>query len=155
MAGCGIWKAYFGPSTMATLKKTSLRKWIGIRKEGAQIQKEKGKFTVMCSVLHKTLNLRRMTTKCAKTYNGRAELMGAFLWYDLDQDQWSKIIWIMVHERNRSRVNSLVPWGENIMQRLELPTARHRPRQTLTRNCCRFAAINKTTVPGAASGRCH
>ena len=30
-----------------------------------------------------------------------AEIMGAFLWDDLDQDHWSKITWIMVDQMNR------------------------------------------------------
>ena len=36
--------------------------------------------------------------------NAPADLLycvGAFLWGDLDEDQWSKIAWIIVHQRNR------------------------------------------------------
>ena len=44
---------------------------------------------------------------------------GAFLWYDPDQDQWSKIIWIMVDQMNRwilvqsGFISSFdLPWSE-------------------------------------------
>ena len=47
--------------------------------------------------------------------------------------------------------------SKDIAQRLELTTARHRPRQPLTRNVyCSFGGyINGITVPGAANGRRH
>ena len=34
-------------------------------------------------------------------FHGSCESLGAFLWCDLDQDQWSKITRIMVHQRSR------------------------------------------------------
>ena len=37
------------------------------------------------------------------------QIMGAFLWYDLDQDQWSEIIW-MIHGRSNELMNPCPEW---------------------------------------------